>query len=146
MTAGRVFKRTNWESISRRGKFVRIAEFLDLLTRKGLHPLISNEILELIGSRGRFSIAKFPGNGNNRVDISALSAGFTRKSREIDSIPSSISRSTFCLRIDPFPRRKRDWYLRHLDNRKVAGGKWDDCSTSNEPIRWWKMSDYACVA
>lgn len=22
----------------------------------------------------------------------------------------------------------------------------DDCSTSNEPMRWWKMSDYACVA
>lgn len=95
-------------------------EFLDLLARKRPRLERNSRIGRITGTIfDRDEVAKFPGNGNNRVDISSLSAGFTRKSREIDSVPSEC-KLFYLLSTDRsrFLDEARLIFLRYFDNRK----------------------------
>lgn len=97
-------------------KLLEIPSFLDLSTQRDLER----------NSRERFSVAKFP--GNNNVDISALSARFTRKSREIDSVPPSVfrTRSVFLAAS----------MIEKLNKGEKVHASGDDCRFDE------KMSDY----
>lgn len=99
-------------------KLLEIPSFLDLSAQRDLER----------NSRERFSVAKFPGN-NNRVDISALSARFTRKSREIDSVPPSVfrTRSVFLAAS----------MIEKLNKGEKVHASGDDCRFDE------KMSDYS---